>query len=268
MRLSIIHRTHYAYNPVASRVALRIRLYPSEFDGQSAPEWSVTVNGGEVAPLFTDGFGDKHGLWNANAPCPDIKIVAMGSVETLCKAGIVGGLSRRPSPDVFLRTTGLTRPDSAIVDLAQRVAANETLSTLHRLSDAIREAIAYRSGSTDHATTAAEALKLKSGVCQDHAHVFISAARSLRIPARYVVGYMIASDDINELHETHAWAEAHVDDLGWVAFDPSNGVCPTERYVRLACGLDANHAAPLRGCVVGNSSVNLEASVDISQVQQ
>ena len=94
-------------------------------------------------------------------------------------------------------------------------------------------------------------------------HVFISAARTLGVPARYVVGYLLAQD--TKLTETHAWAEAWVPEIGWVGFDAANRLCPTDRYVRLGCGLDAADAAPIRGNVSGNSQERLSASVDISQ---
>jgi transglutaminase-like putative cysteine protease len=92
------------------------------------------------------------------------------------------------------------------------------------------------------------------------------------MPARYVVGYLLALD--TKLTETHAWAEAYVPDIGWVGFDPANGLCPTERYVRLGCGLDSADAAPIRGSVAGTRQERLSASVDIdetagqNQVQQ
>jgi transglutaminase-like putative cysteine protease len=102
-------------------------------------------------------------------------------------------------------------------------------------------------------------------VCQDHAHVLISAARAMQIPARYVVGYLYSLE--GKLAETHAWAEVHVSDIGWVGFDPANRICPTERYVRLACGLDSTDAAPIRGSVTGVSQERLSASVDISGIE-
>ena len=93
-------------------------------------------------------------------------------------------------------------------------------------------------------TSAAEALKAGRGVCQDHAHVFISAARLMGVPARYVNGYFVTGGE-SASEAQHAWAEACIDGLGWLGFDPANQVCPTERYVRLACGLDAASAAPI-----------------------
>jgi len=128
----------------------------------------------------------------------------------------------------------------------------------------VRDRIAYEVGATGAHTLAAEALAEGRGVCQDHAHVFIAAARSADVPARYVNGYLhLPAAARAEAH--HAWAEAWIDDLGWVGFDPANGICPNEHYVRLACGLDAASAAPIRGSRRGGANETLDVSVEVQQ---
>ena len=104
------------------------------------------------------------------------------------------------------------------------------------------------------ATTAAEAFALKRGVCQDLTHVFIAAARHLGVPARYVGGYFHRADGVTQQDAGHAWAEAHVPALGWVAFDPANGICATDAHVRVAVGLDYLGAAPVRGARRGGGN--------------
>ena len=97
---------------------------------------------------------------------------------------------------------------------------------------------------THVATTAAEAFALRRGVCQDLTHIFIAAARTLGIPARYVGGHFHRADGVTAQEAGHAWAEVHVENLGWVGFDPTNGICATEAHVRVAVGLDYLGAAP------------------------
>ena len=137
--------------------------------------------------------------------------------------------------------------------------------TLHNLSTTIRERVAYDTGHTDVDTTAEEAVIAGHGVCQDHAHIFIAAARMLEIPARYVSGYLMMNDRI-EQEATHAWAEAWVHGLGWVGFDISNGISPDPRYVRVATGRDYRDAAPITGISFG--AVTAELSVDLAVEQQ
>lgn len=263
MRLHVRHATTYAYEPPADRCALRLRLYPSVFSSQRVLKWTVSVNGQAIPALMTTATGDRESIWTHSAVGAEVAIVAEGEVETEDTAGVIRGLKDSVRPQVYLRPTPLTESDKKIEALAAAVTGEKPLDRLHSLFNAVADAIEYKPSSTTSSTTAAQALKAGRGVCQDHAHVFISAARCLRVPARYVVGYLLAQD--TKLTETHAWAEAWVPEIGWVGFDSANRLCPTDRYVRLGCGLDAAEAAPIRGNVSGNHEERLSASVDISQ---
>ena len=112
-------------------------------------------------------------------------------------------------------------------------------------------------------TTAADALARGFGVCQDHAHLFIAAARLIDIPARYVSGYLWTGVDAQPFDASHAWAEAFVPELGWVGFDPANRICPTENYIRVAVGLDYSAAAPVRGLRRGPAEESLDVEVQV-----
>ena len=128
----------------------------------------------------------------------------------------------------------------------------------------IRQAIVYETDRTDSGTTAEEALRAGHGVCQDHAHAFVSAARLLDYPARYVSGYLMMDDRVYQ-EASHAWAEAYVPDLGWVGFDVSNVISPDERYARIATGLDYDEAAPISGIVFGDSEESMLVSLQVQQ---
>ena len=131
----------------------------------------------------------------------------------------------------------------------------------------MRDRVEYVAGATDARTGAAEALAAGKGVCQDHAHIFIAAARKLSVPARYVTGYLHVAGEAASA-ANHAWAEAWLEGLGWVGFDPANHICPTERYVRLACGFDAASAAPVTGTHRGGGVESLTVDVVVRQQQQ
>ena len=163
------------------------------------------------------------------------------------------------------RPTDLTRAGNNVRKLAKAVGTeDDDLARLHRLSAAIIEEVHYETGSTHAATTAEEALDNGSGVCQDHAHIFIAAARTMGYPARYVSGYLMMNDRIDQ-DASHAWAEAHVDGVGWVGFDVSNGISPDERYVRVATGLDYTEAAPISGLRLGDSVETMFVSLQVQQ---
>jgi transglutaminase-like putative cysteine protease len=131
----------------------------------------------------------------------------------------------------------------------------------------IRDAIDYKTGESHVLTTAAEALANGFGVCQDHTHVFISCARTLEIPARYVSGYLLHTDTGEESEASHAWAEAWVPGLGWVGFDVANNTCPNDHYVRIGVGLDYQEAAPIRGVRRGGGEESMTVRVRVSQAQ-
>jgi transglutaminase-like putative cysteine protease len=148
--------------------------------------------------------------------------------------------------DIIPRILSASEWRRLTVGIEQRVRARDPIDRMHVLMNAVRDKVDYAIGVTNAHTSAAEALSDGQGACQDHAHIFISAARVMGVPARYVNGYFLTeTDEPSEAH--HAWAEAYIEGLGWLGFDPANGICPTDHYVRLACGLDAGSAAPIRG---------------------
>lgn len=270
MLLSVRHRTTYRYDPAAQRVALRLKMFPALSSSQTPRSWSVLVNGTAPNTRITNGYGDDEAIWHSAAKLEEVEVVAEGIVETINSHGVLRNWPMKARPAMFLRETSLTKPDEAIRDMALSATNGETgLAAAHALSAAVRDAIDYRPGSTDSATTAAEAMTQGAGVCQDHAHVLISAARSLGAAARYVVGYLFVDENSEEETvtegETHAWVEIWVDNLGWVGFDPSNRICPTEHYIRLASGLDAPDATPLRGSISGMVEESLDADVQVVQ---
>ncbi|MEO0643449.1 MAG: transglutaminase family protein, partial [Pseudomonadota bacterium] len=135
---------------------------------------------------------------------------------------------------------------------------------LHALSARIAEEVEYETNTSVVGTTAEEALTAGKGVCQDQTHVFIGAARAAHIPARYVSGYLMMDDRI-EQEAAHAWAEAHIDGLGWVGFDIANGICPDPRYVRVATGRDYRDAAPVTGISFGQANEILTVNVEVEE---
>jgi transglutaminase-like putative cysteine protease len=150
-------------------------------------------------------------------------------------------------------------------ELASRftLGAGADLEVLHELSHAVHGAVAYEKGHTDAATTGEQALELGRGVCQDHAHVFIGAARLLGVPARYVSGYLLM-DTGTAQDAGHAWAEVHVPGLGWVGFDPSNEICPDSRYVRVAVGAIMPRPRPSPACPRAGAT-GLSVALDVAQ---
>lgn len=274
MILSVCHVTHYRYESPVRSLVQSLRLTPSVFAGQQVIDWQIGVEGAVRGASFRDGAGDLVESWSLRGPVEAVVVRVEGRVETSDLSGVLKGHRETVPPEAYLRDSRPTLADAAIVALARAAAepGGEPLMLAHRLSAAVSDAIAYRPGVTHAHTTAAEALAQGEGVCQDHAHALIAAARVLDLPARYVSGYLFA-DAAGDAHEAaHAWAEIRLPGLGWVGFDPANRCCPDARYIRLGSGFDAQDAAPIRGIargmVPGTAGESLDVAVAIQAVQQ
>lgn len=270
MILTVAHRTTYRYDAPIRLAVQSLRLTPSDFAGQRVIDWRVAVEGGQKGAGFRDGAGDWIESWSLRGPADHVTVTVAGSVETADLAGLLTGHREAVNPAVYLRETQATRVDGQLAELARVAAAEaqEPLARAHALMRLVAEAIAYRPGVTEAHTTAAEAMALGEGVCQDHAHALIAAARVLGLPARYASGYLFATEDGSPHEAAHAWAEVWIEGLGWTGFDPANSTCPDERYVRLGSGLDARDAAPIRGIARGAGRETLDVTVAVARGQQ
>jgi len=267
MRLAISHTTHYRYaNPVQGGLQ-RLRLTPKATQGQQILNWSVEYEGAHEELSYEDQNCNPVTLISVEPGTRELKVICKGEVQTGDNAGVIGHHAGHLPLWGFLGHTPLTRPGPRIRQLATaagRSSGEGTLAVLHKLSGCITEQVEYVTGATGVDTTAEEAIVSGKGVCQDHTHIFIAAARQLEIPARYVSGYLLMDDRI-EQSATHAWAEAFIDTLGWVGFDISNGISPDPRYVRLATGRDYRDAAPVTGMSFGAGSEELIVSLAVEQ---
>jgi transglutaminase-like putative cysteine protease len=265
MRIRIRHQTIYRYAEPAKSAIQQLRLTPRNYDGQHVSEWRIDVDRDCRLLQSEDAFGNIVHRFTAEGPIESISTMVEGDVTTFDTAGVVSGALERLPPSLYLRETPLTAPNTAIVDFAHAATAKEsaTLGRLHALLGALHDRMIFDTDATHAATTAAEAFDHGKGVCQDFAHLFVSCARTLGAPARYASGYYLRSDGDAQA-AGHAWAEAYVEDLGWVGFDPAHGVSPGERHVRLAIALDYLSAAPIRGARVGGSGETMEVAVRVA----
>ena len=271
MRIAISHTTRYRFDAPASHGLQRLRLTPRSCAVQTVSDWQLTVSGAKVEAQYEDHNQNFTTLISFGAATAEIEVATQGVVETLDSAGVVGKHTGFMPLWAFLNQTDLTRPGPLLRKLAGRFsgaqisgADAQPIAALHALSDAVLEAVAYETGRTDASTSAEAALAAGHGVCQDHAHIFIGAARVLGVPARYVSGYLLM-DGVIDQQAGHAWAEAHVAGLGWVGFDVSNAICPDARYVRVAVGADYHDAAPITGVTLGHGAAHMTVEVSVAQ---
>lgn len=267
MRLSIRHTTRYAFSQPVIHALQRLRLTPKATQGQSVIQWDMQYENAHAELEYDDQHFNTVTLIAVEPEASEVVVTCQGVVETTDKAGVIGRHSGHLPLWSFLGQTPLTKPGPKLRALVRDVPGPEdgaTLDYLHALSARIREDVAYETGTSHVNTTAEEAVTNGKGVCQDHAHVFIAAARMADIPARYVSGYLMMNDRV-EQDATHGWAEAHLEGLGWVGFDISNGISPDPRYVRVATGRDYRDAAPVTGISFGQSEQLLTVNVEVAE---
>jgi transglutaminase-like putative cysteine protease len=267
MRLRIVHETAYAYDPPASGAIQTLRLTPRGHDGQFVINWRIEVDHDCRLSTTTDPFGNVLQSFTTEGKLDGLVITALGEVETHDMAGMVRGQSERFPISVFLRDTISTQSGPAIRDFAAQLgqrASADPLSRMHSLMEAVNEAIEV--GHTEDDSAVATFAEGK-GDARAIAHVFIAAARHLGVPARYASGYLHWPEEAEPAVAEHGWAEAFVEGVGWLGFDASMNLCPTDRYVRLAIGLDRVAAAPVRGAAYGDGMAPPKVSIRVTEAR-
>ena len=271
MRLRISHATTYHYDTPPVDVTQMLRKTPRNHDGQYVCDWRIDLSQDCLLHQHEDAFGNIIHSFTAEGPFSELTVVVEGEVDTQDIHGVVRGAIELFPPSLYLRETLLTQADTAIVAFAEDARAEngkDELTLMHTLLGALNREITFDTDPTHVATTAPEAFALRRGVCQDLTHIFIAAARRLGVPARYVSGHFYRTDGVTAQEAGHAWAEAHIANLGWVGFDATNGICTTDAHVRVAIGLDYLGAAPVRGTRRGGDGETLKVAVHVDQARQ
>ncbi len=138
---------------------------------------------------------------------------------------------------------------------------------LSKLNTYVHKSLTYQKNVTNVHTKAGEALKLKKGVCQDYAHIFIAMARANKIPTRYVSGYLNQGKKFLGASFMHAWVEAYIPELGWTGFDPTNNLLVDENFIKVSHGADYTDCAPIKGVIRSNSG-ETKSSYQVKVVAQ
>jgi transglutaminase-like putative cysteine protease len=265
MQLNVHYSTSYRYAPAARSVTQLLRVTPVSFAGQTVLDWRIDVNCDAQLREGRDGYGNVTHMLYIGKPIEELVVAVAGRVLTEDRHGTVQGLPHDLPPQVFLRETPLSAPGPAIAALADKVAAEKSgaLDRLHRLAARLHADMRFDTEATVVETKAEQAATEGHGVCQDFTHIFIAAARILGIPARYVSGHLYRRDGQHAQEAGHAWAEGWVEHLGWVAFDPVNGISADDAYLRVACGLDYRDAAPVAGVHAGGGGEEMAVEVRV-----
>lgn len=264
MILTISHTTSYRFEAPVSYGLQQVRKTPKSYRAQNVLSWSTSLVGGQQELVFEDFHRNRVELISLLPNIDELVIRSEGEVAMTETHGVVGPHSGPAPLWLYLRQTPLTKPGKGTRAIVADVPDGEPLARLHALSAIIADRVSYKTGVSHPGWSAEDSIAEGKGVCQDHTHVFVTCARLMGHPARYVSGFLMMEGRTDQ-EATHAWGEAYIDDLGWVGFDISNGISPDMRYVRVATGLDYNEAAPTRGLRVGGATENLSVAVNVAQ---
>jgi transglutaminase-like putative cysteine protease len=271
MQIAIHHKLSLAIGPGVARSVQHILLTPQTGPTQTVREWTIDMPGIERAASFADAFGNKAHLVSQTKPDEDLIITVAGVVETIDRNGVIGRVPGDIPPALYRRPTALTKAAGAITSKfrAAPKTGEDRIALLHGLMGRVFEVVGgggeqsqsqSQDGQSQEQTQAQT--QAAHAPAADFAHAFIGAARALNIPARYVSGYLYEEDAPAALH---AWAEAWDDGLGWIGFDAMLDLCPTDRHVRVAVGLDGVSTMPVRAIPVVGEPLVVAMSVEAAQ---
>lgn len=216
-------------------------IAPADFLSESRDGWGNT--------LIYGCCRDEHTGFEAN----------------VCGRAVVGLAEAVPAVNpvralLFQHPTSLTAADAAIRRFADRLhPAGNSLSQAEQVMNAVHSALHYAPGTTTVTTTAADALAIGCGVCQDYAHVMLAILRSRGIPCRYAVGMLLGEG------KSHAWVEV-LHENHWYAFDPTNCCRVADEHIKLSHGRDYSDCTINRGIFRGRANQKTDISVIVSEI--
>jgi transglutaminase-like putative cysteine protease len=263
-RFEIEHTTRFAYTGPITETMMELRLTPLDGRGQRLLEFALRISPRVRLETYRDGYGNLVHYFNLLRAHQKLRVTSRSLVE------MDGDIGAREDDLVFdfLRFREPVTDEPGVRALAVRHAPTDLASAtaveraLDSLTVAISHDFAYDPAVTNVYTGVGEVLELRAGVCQDFAHLFIAAARAMRVPARYVSGYIHVPGPGGVMEgASHAWAEAWVPGTGWVGFDATHPVRAGENHVRVAVGRDYRDAAPTRGVYVGMATGTMVVNV-------
>lgn len=285
MRLDICYRTKFAFDAPVRESQNELRACPATDGRQQLLSYRVTVEPSARMLSFTDYWGTRVDHFGVTESHADLEVIAEASVETQDPP------ARSPAPameslgdpaflddhDEFLKPTRHTDWDGAMARQARELAeadGSDVVGAVTGLNEFVGGRLAYEPGATEIGEPITEVLAKGAGVCQDYAHLAVALCRSIGVPSRYVSGYLFSSNertgsidgDLVRV-QTHAWFEAAVPGVGWLALDPTNRLAVGRQHVKIGHGRDYDDVPPLRGVYSGPGVPELDASVEIRRME-
>ncbi len=287
MIFEVSHRTHYRYSSAVAQSQHLVHMTPRTVGHQTTIRHNLMV---EPAPAMrhegVDGFGNPFVVLEVEVPHRELVLLARSAIETRAPtaadlaattqwdrlddaiSGTPGGLDL----DViqYRCSTRITGATLEIADYA-RASFRQGCPVLDGAMDFTRRIYAdfrFDPGATDVSTPVAQVFAQRRGVCQDFAHLALAGLRALRVPARYVSGYILThpppgQPKLSGADASHAWISVWSPETGWRDFDPTNGIAVGEEHITIAYGRDYNDVSPISGVLIGGGEHVVTVGVDV-----
>ena len=273
----IHHITRYEYDRPVKESHNEVKIYPYQCPEQEMLQQELHITGQPDVQTFIDYWGNKTGVFSVLPPHKLLVIDNRLIVRTLADSEVkinyestLSDLQREMEDNLQLlelATPAFSGSNNAIDNILQQIPndTNSVAALVEHCSQYIYNNFKYIKGITNVQTTVEEILQLKSGVCQDFAHVLLRLLRTLHIPGRYVSGYICPNKNgMRGEGATHAWVEAWIPGHGWAGIDPTNNIWVTNRHVKLAVGRHFKDCSPVKGTFKGPAKQSLSVSVSVS----
>lgn len=281
MIYSVRHTTTFRYEPAVRESVMEVRLQPRSDGEQRCLSFTLDVDPPANIMQYRDFTGNTVHHFDIAGSHTLVTVTAQSAVEVQsvpeprpADSGDWADLDALIAGNdhwEMLLPSHFAHSSAPLEQLAQELNCERRGSPLELLTDlnaAIYQLFAYVPNSTKVDSPIGEALRTRQGVCQDFAHIMITLVRRLNVPCRYVSGYMFHRDEAEKDRSiegaSHAWVEALVPRLGWVAFDPTNNLVGGDRHIRVAIGRDYADVPPTRGVYKGEAQSELSVAVTVT----
>ncbi|HUN49813.1 MAG TPA: transglutaminase family protein [Candidatus Sulfotelmatobacter sp.] len=281
MRYFVQHVTRFRYSSPVHESLTEVRMAPRTEAHQRCYQFRLQCKPSVQVMRYDDHYGNVVYHFDVPTPHTSLEIVAASAVEIEPLADLPAKLPAEAWRQLdelgqdgefwdWLHPSRFAVPTKALESLAVRLKLGERkadpLTSVQRICSGIHRHFTYKPEATEVDSPIDMAIKLRSGVCQDFAHIAIAMLRRLGIPARYVSGYLFhnGSDRNTAANASHAWVEVYLPPLGWIGVDPTNDVVVGEKHIRVAVGRDYADVSPTRGVYKGDAESELAVAVSVS----
>jgi transglutaminase-like putative cysteine protease len=281
MFYSIRHLTKFRYATPVSESVMETRMHPRSEGYQRCLTFHLSVSPRCRAFSYRDYLGNQVHHFDIPGQHSQLVIIAEALVElqpppsipdaiTPDAWGELDALVMNGDYSEMLLPSEFANPTPSLLKLGTQLnirRRDDPLTVLRELNSALYSSFEYALKSTRVDSPIDDAIRNRQGVCQDFAHIMIALVRSLRIPCRYVSGYLhrrVQDHDRSAEDATHAWVEALLPQLGWIGFDPTNDLLAGDRHLRTAIGRDYADVPPTKGIFRGRTASELSVAVRVT----